>query len=148
LERRGRRKFNRQEGGRFLMKTVRQLLRIGIAVSVLAPLPAFAEGDPVAGKAVFNKCKACHEAETDRNKVGPTLLGVFGRAAGAVESFRYSENMKKAGEEGFVWDEQNLTEYLRDPKAVIPKGKMAFPGLKDDEDLANVIAYLQADPKP
>jgi cytochrome c len=132
------------------MKTIRLLLRISVAASVLAPLPALAEGDPAAGKTVFNKCKACHEVETDRNKVGPTLLGVFGRTAGTLESFeaRYSENMRQAGAEGLVWDEQNLTDYLRDPKAVIPKGKMAFPGLKSDADLANVIAYIKADPKP
>ena len=51
-------------------------------------------------------------------------------------------------ERASVWDDANLTAYLRDPKAVIPKGKMAFPGLKKDEDVANVIAYLKADPKP
>lgn len=133
------------------MKTTAQLPRIGLTVLLLAPLPALAQdGDPVAGKSVFNKCRACHEAETDSDKVGPSLLGVFGRTAGTLESFqsRYSQNMKDAGAEGLVWDEQNLTEYLRDPKAVIPQGKMAFPGLKDDTELADVIAYLRADPKP
>jgi cytochrome c len=129
---------------------MRQLLWISVAATVLAPVPGFAEGDPVAGKAVFNRCRACHEADTDRNKVGPTLLGVFGRTAGTLESFqgRFSESMKQAGADGLVWDEENLTEYLRDPKAVIPRGTMAFPGLKSDADLANVIAYIKADPKP
>ncbi|WP_159588610.1 c-type cytochrome [Chelativorans xinjiangense] len=133
------------------MKSISRGVRIGLAIALLAPIPALAqEGDPAAGKTVFNKCRACHEAETDRNKVGPSLLGVFGRTAGTLESFqsRYSPNMKELGEEGLVWDEENLTAYLRDPKAVVPKGKMAFAGLKNDEDLANVIAYLQADPKP
>lgn len=120
-----------------------------IAAAFLAPLPAYAQ-DAAAGKTVFNKCRACHDAETDKNKVGPSLLGVVGRTAGSLESFqaKYSANMKEAGAGGLVWDDANLTEYLRDPKAVIPKGKMAFPGLKDDADLANVIAYLKADPKP
>jgi cytochrome c len=129
---------------------MRQLLWISVAATVLAPVPVFAEGDPVAGKAVFNRCRACHEADTDRNKVGPTLLGVFGRTAGTLESFqgRFSESMKQAGADGLVWDEENLTEYLRDPKAVIPRGTMAFPGLKSDADLANVIAFMKADPKP
>lgn len=133
------------------MKSIVQFLRISVPVLSLFPFAALAqEGDPAAGKTVFNKCRACHEAETDRNKVGPSLLGVFGRTAGTLESFqgRYSENMKQAGAEGLVWDEENLTEYLRDPRAVIPKGKMAFPGLKDNADLADVIAYLKADPKP
>lgn len=122
-----------------------------IFASLLIPAEANAEGDATAGKKVFNKCTACHDAKTDKNKVGPSLLGVIGRKAGTLESYegKYSDNMKEAGAGGLVWDDANLTAYLRDPKAVIPKGKMAFPGLKAaDEDIANVIAYLKADPKP
>ena len=121
-----------------------------LTAAFLASNAAQAAGDAVAGKKVFNKCTACHDAKTDKNKIGPSLLGVIGRTAGTLESFlaKYSDNMKEAGAGGMVWDEANLTAYLRDPKAVIPKGKMAFPGLKDDADLANVIAYLSADPKP
>jgi cytochrome c len=131
------------------MKTTISFASAFIAAALLAPLHAQAQ-DAAAGKTVFNKCRACHDAETDKNKVGPSLLGVVGRTAGSLESFqaKYSANMKEAGAGGLVWDDANLTEYLRDPKAVIPKGKMAFPGLKDDADLANVIAYLKADPKP
>ncbi|WP_265517267.1 c-type cytochrome [Nitratireductor luteus] len=133
------------------MKLRSHIFPAGLIALLLAPTAALTqEGDPAAGKQVFNRCRACHEAETDRNKVGPSLLGVVGRTAGSLESFesRYSESMRQAGEEGLVWNEENLTEYLRDPKAVIPKGTMAFPGLKSDEDIANVIAYLKADPKP
>lgn len=121
-----------------------------LATGILATVPALADGDPVAGKKVFSKCIACHDATTGKDKVGPTMVGVVGRTAGSLESYKskYSASMREAGEKGLVWDEANLTEYLRDPKAVIPKGKMAFPGLKSDEDLANVIAYLKADPKP
>ena len=121
-----------------------------LAATLLASHAAQAAGDAVAGKKVFNKCTACHDAKADKNKVGPSLLGVVGRTAGTLESYlaKFSDNMKEAGAGGLVWDEANLTAYLRDPKAVIPKGKMAFPGLKDDADLANVIAYLSADPKP
>lgn len=126
------------------------LFATAFAATVVALNPAAAEGDAAEGKRVFNKCRACHDAEAEKNKVGPHLVDVMGRTAGSLESFksRYSKNMIEAGEEGLVWDEENLTEYLRDPKAVIPKGRMAFPGLKDDADLANVIAYLKADPKP
>ncbi|MCT7377644.1 c-type cytochrome [Chelativorans salis] len=133
------------------MKSVSHCIRIGFAAALLAPIPALAqEGDPAAGKTVFNKCRACHEAETDRNKVGPSLLGVIGRTAGTLESFqsRYSPAMKEAGEQGLVWDEENLAAYLRDPKGFMPGNKMAFAGLKSDEDIANVTAYLKADPKP
>jgi cytochrome c len=119
------------------------------AAGSLGALPAQAQ-DAAAGKKVFAKCTACHDATAGKDKIGPTLVGVFGRKAGTLESYlpKYSANMKEVGAGGLVWDDANLTAYLRDPKAVVPKGKMAFPGLKKDEDLANVIAYLKADPKP
>ena len=121
-----------------------------LAAGSLGVFPAQADGDAAAGKKVFNKCTACHDATAGKDKVGPTLVGVFGRTAGTLESYlsKYSANMKEAGAGGLVWDDANLTAYLHNPKAVIPKGKMAFPGLKDDADVANVIAYLKADPKP
>ena len=120
-----------------------------LAAGFLGALPAQAQ-DAAAGKKVFAKCMACHDATTDKDKVGPSLMGVVGRTAGTLESYssKFSANMKEAGASGMVWDDANLTAYLRDPKAVIPKGKMAFPGLKQDADIANVIAYLKADPKP
>ena len=120
-----------------------------LATGAVAVHPAQAQ-DAVAGKKVFAKCTACHDATTGKDKIGPTLVGVIGRTAGTLESFKskFSANMKEAGAKGMVWDDANLTAYLRDPKAVIPKGKMAFPGLKEDADIANVIAYLKADPKP
>ena len=119
------------------------------AASVLALLPAQAqEGDPAAGKQVFNKCRACHDAEAEKNKVGPHLVGVVGRPAASVEGFAYSANMKELAAAGLVWDEAKLAEYLANPKVLVPKGKMAFPGLKKEEEIANVIAYLKANPKP
>lgn len=123
---------------------------VALAAGLLGAMPAKADGDPVAGKKVFNKCMACHDAKTDKNKVGPSLMTVYGRTAGTWESYlsKFSANMKELGEGGFVWDDANLTAYLRKPKEVVPKGTMAFAGLKSDEDLANVIAYLKADPKP
>ena len=93
---------------------------------------------------------ACHDAVTDKNKIGPSLHGVVGRTAGSLASFeaKYSDAMKAAGAGGLVWDDANLAAYLKDPKGKIPGNKMAFPGLKVDADIANVIAYLKADPKP
>ena len=115
-----------------------------------ATVGAHAGGDPALGKKVFNRCIACHEAATDRDKVGPHLMGVVGRTAGTAESFlgHYSDAMKSAGAAGLVWDEANLAEYLRAPKLKVPGNKMAFGGLTNDDDIANVIAYLKADPKP
>jgi cytochrome c len=82
----------------------------------------------------------------DKDKVGPSLHGVVGRKAGSLASYagKYSSAMKKAGEAGLVWDEANLAVYLKSPKDKVPGNKMGFPGLKDDADIANVIAYLEA----
>lgn len=115
-----------------------------LAVSCLASGAAHAAGDADAGKKVFAKCMACHEAATDKNKVGPSLHGVVGRTAGTHPDFKYSDAMKKAGADGLVWDEANIAAYLKAPKEKIPGNKMAFAGLKDDTDIANVIAYLEA----
>lgn len=113
-------------------------------------LAAHADGDAALGKKVFNRCIACHEAATDRDKIGPHLMGVVGRKAGSAESFQghYSQAMKDAGAAGLVWDEASLAEYLKSPRQKVPGNKMAFGGLTSDDDIANVIAYLKANPKP
>lgn len=102
--------------------------------------PALAQGDAAQGEKVFAKCKACHALEAGKNKVGPSLHGLFGRVAGTGEGFRYSDAMKGSG---LVWDETTLAQYLADPKGFLPRNKMAFPGLKKPEDIADVIAYLK-----
>ena len=116
------------------------------AALVAMAAPAWADGDAEAGAKVFLKCKTCHENEKGVNRVGPTLKGVVGRKTASVEGFKYSDAMAKKGAEGQVWDEPTLTVYLKDPKAMVPGTKMSFPGLKDDADIANVIAYLKAHP--
>ena len=99
--------------------------------------------DAAAGEKVFTKCKVCHIADQDKNKVGPSLHGVIGRTAGTHPDFTYSAAMIAAGKSGVKWDEPTLTTYLHDPKAMVKGTKMAFPGLKSDQDIANVIAYLK-----
>lgn len=123
---------------------------LSAAACALVPVAAHADGDAVAGKKVFNQCRACHDATGDKNKVGPNLATVFGRKAGSLESYgkKFSSAMTAAGNGGLVWDEASLAEYLAGPKAKVPGTNMAFAGLKKDEDIANVIAYLKADPKP
>ena len=102
--------------------------------------------DAAAGETVFNKCTACHVADEDKNKIGPTLKGVIGRTAGTHAGCKYSPAMVEAGKGGLVWDDAKLTEYLKAPKALVKGTKMAFAGLKKDEDLANVIGYLKQFP--
>jgi len=113
------------------------------AAAVLAVLSgaALADGDVEDGKKVFNKCKACHSLEAGQNKIGPSLAGVIGRPAGSVEGFKYSDAMKNSG---VVWDAETLDKYLADPKGFIPGNKMAFVGLKKEDDREDVIAYLQS----
>lgn len=110
--------------------------------------PAALSADPAlvaAGENVFKKCKACHQVgEGAQNKVGPVLNGVVGRTAASVEGFKYSKPMSDKGAEGLVWDETTIAAYLKDPKGYIPKNKMSFAGLKKDEDIAAVIAYIEA----
>ena len=98
--------------------------------------------DAAAGEKVFGKCKACHVIDAATNRVGPSLHGIIGRTAGTVEGFKYSESMIQHGKDGLVWNNETLDKYLADPKGFIPKNKMAFPGLKNAEDRANVIAYI------
>ncbi len=96
--------------------------------------------DVEAGEKVFKKCKACHTIEAGgKNKIGPNLHGILGSEAGTVEGFKYSKAFKEAS---FTWDETELAKYLADPKGYLKGNKMAFPGLKKEEDLANVIAYM------
>lgn len=103
--------------------------------------PALAEGDAEAGAKVFKKCKACHSLVEGKKKVGPSLFGVTGRAAGTVEGYKYSKAMLASD---LTWDDDNLAAYLTKPKALVPKTKMSFSGLKKEDDVANVIAYLKA----
>ena len=98
-----------------------------------------AQGDPEKGEKVFNKCKACHFVDEEKNKIGPYLVGIFGRPAGSVEGFKYSDAMKNSG---VVWEDETVTAYLKNPKAYIPGNRMAFAGLRKDEDIADLLAYL------
>lgn len=115
----------------------------------LVATPASAAGDTANGVRVFKKCKACHNIDKNKHKVGPSLVGVIGRTAGTAKDakgklYRYSNAMKQAGAGGIVWTPETLEKYLTKPKAFIPKNKMAFPGLKKPADRADVIAYIQA----
>ena len=102
------------------------------------------DGDPVAGEKVFKKCKACHQVgEGAKKKIGPVLNNVIGAKAGARDGFKYSTAMVEAGNNGTVWTVENLDAYLEKPRTFIPKGKMAFAGLKKPEDRINVIVYLK-----
>jgi len=100
--------------------------------------------DAAAGEKVFKKCKACHAVgEGAKNKVGPHLNDLFGRAAGTLEKYKFSKAMKSAGSDGLVWDDESLTAFVTKPKALIKRTKMSFAGLRKEADRANLLAYLK-----
>ena len=98
------------------------------------------------GKRVFVLCRSCHTVEADgRHKVGPNLHGMFGSAAGAKEGFRYSDAVL---ESGIIWSAENLEEWLVKPKDFLPGNKMAFAGVRKEEDRKALIAFLKAETDP
>jgi len=121
-------------------------IRVGAAVVfslACAAINAMAQsGDVERGERTFNQqCKLCHTVEKGgANKVGPNLFGMFGRKAGTAEGFSFSSAMQKSG---IAWDDKTLAEYLADPKNRLPGGKMVYMGLKKQDQLDDVIAYLK-----
>ena len=120
------------------------MLTMVLAAAVAMPGVAMADdGDAAAGQRVFNQCRACHTAnENGRNGVGPNLFGIVGRPAASIEGFRYSSNMRELGTSGLVWTEDRLRAYVANPKAVAPRGSMSFPGLRNETQINDLMAYL------
>ncbi|HVI27935.1 c-type cytochrome [Hansschlegelia sp.] len=101
-----------------------------------------AAGSAAAGGAQFRaKCGICHKAAPSANSIGPTLYGVFGRKAGTAPGYHYSDAIASAG---FVWDEERLDAFLKDPRAAAPGTKMSFPGLPDAGQRADLVAFLKS----
>lgn len=123
-----------------MMKSTGVLLAGLAMLTVSAGSAGAAEGDPEAGEAAFQVCQACHVADTEEHRVGPHLMRVFGREAGSLEDFDYSQALE---ESDIVWDEETLDAYLEDPSGYIPGNQMAFPGVQDEQERADIIAYLK-----
>ena len=129
-----------------------KVLTTSVALLALA-LPAFADGDAAKGEKEFKKCKSCHEiASADEvivkgGKTGPDLYGVIGRQAGSVEGFKYGASIVEAGEGGLIWTEEDVAEYVKDPKAFLSDkmghaatSNMSFKLRKGGEDVAAYLA--------
>lgn len=114
---------------------------LALTFVALAPAAARAQ-DAAAGEKVFLQCRVCHQiGETARNGVGPALNGVLdNRKAGTREGYTYSAAYKALDK---IWDEDNFRTYIKDPRGVTPGTKMTYPGLKDDAQISNLIAYLK-----
>jgi cytochrome c len=115
-----------------------------LVLSAALLLAGFAQAqaqDAAAGEKVFAVCKACHQIGPNaKNAVGPELNGVIGRHSGSVEGYSYSPANKNSG---LTWDEATFREYIKDPKAKVPGTKMIFAGIKDEQKVNDLVAYLK-----
>lgn len=114
-----------------------------IALALLGAGAAHAQpaGDPAAGEKVFIQCRACHQiGPKAKNLTGPLMNGLFGRHSGSIPGFNYSDANKNSG---IVWDEEVFREYIKDPRKKIPKTKMIFVGVKDEQKISDLIAYMK-----
>ncbi len=126
-------------------------MRASTIVASVALLLAFApavsanDGDPKEGEDIFRtKCRQCHQVGPEaKNGLGPILNGVIGRKAGTIEGFSYSPANKKAGDDGWLWTPEQLVKYLENPREAMPGNRMAFVGLKDEQDRKDLLAYLK-----
>lgn len=101
----------------------------------------FAAADAGAGEQLWRACAACHKVEDGANGTGPHLYGVVGREVGTVDGFNYSGALKEVAD---VWTPENLNGFLENPRGYAPGTKMSYNGMRDVEDRANLIAWLQS----
>ena len=114
---------------------------IAAAIVAAATQNALAQ-DPQKGKVVFNICLACHSIGPGaQNKVGPELNGLDGRHSGSAPNFTYSDANKNSG---IVWDEAEFKKYIQNPQGVIPGTKMIFPGIKNEQQVNDLWAYISS----
>ncbi|HET7334442.1 MAG TPA: cytochrome c family protein [Rhizomicrobium sp.] len=122
---------------------VRHFVMTAMAAGILSLAsfaPAQAGGDAAKGKALFNRCAICHSnTKGAPNKMGPNLWGIVGSKAADVPKYNFSSAMKKSG---IVWTDAKLDEYLTRPAVVVPGTKMAFAGISNAGQRADLIAYL------
>jgi len=126
-----------------------KFLKLGGVFAILATPAAALDGNADAGKKVFAKCGVCHGIGDTKKPIGPNLNNVVGRTAGTQPEFLakgnagYSKAMIAAGAAGQVWTEDQILEYITDPKKKVPGNKMAFPGLPKEQDRVDVLAYIK-----
>jgi cytochrome c len=112
---------------------------LAVVASSVTASAALAQ-DVAAGKTSFNKCLACHAiGEGAKNKVGPELNGLNGRKSGTAPDYSYSDANKNSG---ITWNEAEFKDYIKDPKAKIPGTKMTFPGVKNENEVNDLWAFI------
>ncbi len=120
---------------------MKAILAVAVFTAAVMTLAQARAQDASAGEQVFKKCLPCHAVgEGAKNKIGPELNGLDGRKAGTAPDYTYSAAMKSSG---IVWNEQTFAEYIKNPRAKVPRTKMIFSGIKDDKDVASLWAFLK-----
>ncbi len=99
----------------------------------------YAAADAAAGERLWRRCSACHVLEAGQNRVGPYLHGVVDRPKHSAEGFNYSDALMS--QDG-AWTPENLSAFLENPRAYAPGTAMAYNGMREVEDRANLIAYM------
>lgn len=112
-----------------------------ILSALLLASPGARAQNAAEGEKRFIVCKACHTVEANgRHGIGPNLHGVFGAKAGLKEGFAFSPQLKNSN---IVWDDASIAKYIENPRTFIPGNKMAFPGVKQEQQVKDIIAYLK-----
>jgi cytochrome c len=134
---------------RIELRTGVELTFAGLALQVLVMLLATVvsaadPGDAVRGERVFQRCYACHSVDpNEKAKLqGPSLHKIIGRPVAAIANFEYSDAMRSKGVAGLVWDNATLDRYIADPESVVPGTNMSVPPLRDEQERADLLAYL------
>jgi cytochrome c len=110
------------------------------AVVLAAAAGSAAAQDAGKGEHVFNACRPCHAIGPDAtNMLGPELDGLDGRHSGSVSDYPYSDANKKSG---IVWNEATFKQYIKDPQAMVPGTKMFFAGIKNQQEIDDLWAYV------
>ncbi len=117
---------------------------VGSAAAGAAPDFASMTTDAAAGEKVFMQCRSCHVLEEGVHRIGPSLHNIVGHASGSVAGYAYSDANRNSG---VIWTTDALFTFLANPRGVMPGTKMAFPGIKDAQDRANLVAYLESQNK-
>lgn len=133
--------ITRSQGRAIPVAAVLALLGAGL---MPGPVRADLIGDAEAGKRHYQDCIGCHQiGKGAEDAIGPHLNGIFGRRAAAHEGYPYSDSMQRAGVDGLTWTLETLDAYVENPRALVSKTRMSYPGLEDAGARADLLAYLR-----
>ncbi|MFP4404388.1 c-type cytochrome [Rhodosalinus sp.] len=112
--------------------------------AALADRAAEPFGDATRGADLYSQCTGCHQVGAGaENAIGPHLNDLFGRRAAALDGFRYSDGLQRMGADGLIWTRETLDAYIENPRALVSRTRMAYRGMEDAGDRADLLAYLR-----